>query len=402
MYRVESNYLHFNTTYYNKGGLFMSEVVIIDAIRTATGRRNGALSKIHPVDLLVPILKQLVERNEIQPEKIEDVVTGCVTMTDEQGGNIGRMAVLAAGFPVEVPAYSLNRLCGSSQQAIHNAAQTILAGDADIAIACGVENMSRVPMGVDMGGFSNDLVNQYNIVPQGFSAEMIASQWELSREELDALSLESHERAARAVDKGDFTREIIPIEVETDDETTFFKIDEGIRRDTSKEKLAGLTPSFQPEDGVVTAGNSSQISDGAAGLLLMSAKKAQQLELKPRARIIARVVVGEDPVIMLTGVIPATHKVLEKAGLKIEDMDVIEINEAFASVVKAWEKEFQPDMDKVNPRGGAIALGHPLGASGARIATTLLHTLEDTDGKYGLQVMCIGFGMATATIIERL
>lgn len=380
----------------------MTEVVIIDALRTGTGRRNGALSITHPVDMLTPILKQLVDRNGIDAGNVEDVVTGCVTMTDEQGGNIGRMAVLAAGFPVEVPAYSLNRLCGSSQQAIHNVAQTILAGDAEIAIACGVENMSRIPMGTDMGGFSNDLVDRFNIVPQGFSAEMIASQWELSREELDQFSLQSHERAAEAEDKGQFDREILPININTQGGTNSFNVDEGIRRDTSLEKLAGLTPSFQPDDGVITAGNSSQISDGAAGLLLMSKQKATELSLKPRARIIARVVVGEDPVIMLTGVIPATKKVLEKTGLTIDQMDVIEINEAFASVVKAWEKEFNPDMSKVNPRGGAIALGHPLGASGARITTTMLHTLEDVGGKYGLQVMCIGFGMATATIIERL
>src|SRR5699024_403472 len=310
---------------------------------------------MHHDDILTPVLKALVERSDLDPALVEDVVTGCVSMTDEQGGNIGRLAVLAAGFPVEVPAFSLNRMCGSSQQAIHSASQAILAGDMDITIACGVENMTRVPMGSDMGGFSNELINRHNIVPQGFSAEMIASNWELERDELDAFSLE---------------------------------------------KLAGLTPSFQPDDGVITAGNSSQISDGAAGVLLMSDKKAKEFQVKPRAKIIARTVVGEDPVMMLTGVIPATKKVLQKAGLQMEDIDVFEINEAFASVVKAWEKELQPDMDKVNPRGGAIALGHPLGASGARISTTLLHELEDTGGKYGLQVMCIGFGMATATIIE--
>lgn len=377
----------------------MSDVVIIDAIRTATGRRKGILSETHPVDMLVPVLQALVNRNDVEAGELEDVVTGCVTMTDEQGGNIGRMAVLAAGFPARVPAFSLNRMCGSSQQAIHNAAQTILAGDAGLAIACGVENMTRVPMGSDMGGFSDDLLDRFNIVPQGLSAEMIAEKWDLSRTELDAFSLESHQKAASATDNGDFDREILPITVNDDGP---FNQDEGIRRDTSMEKLAGLTPSFQPDDGVVTAGNASQMSDGAAGLLLASSEKAAQLGLEPRARIISRVVVGEDPVIMLTGVIPATQKALKKAGLTIEQMDVIEINEAFASVVKAWEKEFNPDMSKVNPRGGAIALGHPLGASGARIATTLLHTLEDTNGRYGLQVMCIGFGMATATVIERL
>ncbi|MBP1948086.1 thiolase family protein [Virgibacillus litoralis] len=380
----------------------MTEAVIVDAIRTAAGCKKGMLIQTHPVDILAPILKELVNRSGVDANEVDDVVTGCVTMTSEQGGNIGRMAVLAAGFPVEVPAYSLNRMCGSSQQAIHNAAQTILAGDADITIACGVENMSRVSMGSDMGSFSSDLVDRFNIVPQGFSAEMIAEKWALSREELDELSLESHRRAAESTDNGDFEREILPINVKKENgEETFYQ-DEGIRRTTSMDKLAGLTSSFQPDGGVVTAGNSSQVSDGAAGLLIMSREKAMQLGVKPRARIIARAVVGEDPVLMLTGVIPATRKVLKKAGLKLEQIDAIEINEAFASVVKAWERELNPDMSKVNARGGAIALGHPLGASGAKLATTLLHRLEDENGKYGLQVMCIGFGMATATIIERL
>ncbi|WP_077328155.1 thiolase family protein [Virgibacillus siamensis] len=379
----------------------MAEAVIVDAIRTAAGRKKGTLAETHPVDILVPVLQQLTERNGIDPRGVDDVVTGCVTMTDEQGGNIGRMAVLAAGFPVEVPAFSLNRMCGSSQQAIHNAAQAILAGDADITIACGVENMSRVPMGSDMGSFSEDMVDRFNIIPQGFSAEMIASKWGLSREELDEFSLKSHSQAAAAADNGLFDREILPIEVETAEDKKTFLHDEGIRRNTSMDKLADLMPSFQPDDGVVTAGNASQISDGAAGLLLMSREKTQELGLNPRARIIARTVVGEDPVMMLTGVIPATRNVLNKAGLKLEQMDAIEINEAFASVVKAWEKELKPDMAKVNTRGGAIALGHPLGATGAKLMTTMLHRLEDDGGRYGLQVMCIGFGMATATIIER-
>ncbi len=323
-------------------------------------------------------------------------------MTGEQGGNIARQAVLAAGFPVGVPAFSLNRMCGSSQQAIHSAAQAILAGDIDIAIAAGVESMTRVPMGSDMGRFSRQLTSRYNIVPQGISAEMIAKKWGLSREELDAFSLQSHEKAAAATDRGMFEREIIPLDVPGEEGTVSFTRDEGIRRDTSLEKLAALTPSFQPKGGVITAGNSSQVSDGAAGVLLMSEEKAAALGLRPRARIVARAVVGEDPVMMLTGIIPATRSVLQKAGLRLDQMDAIEVNEAFASVVKAWERELEPDMAKVNPRGGAIALGHPLGASGARLMTTLLHELEDMDGKYGLQVMCIGFGMATATVIERL
>ncbi len=342
------------------------------------------------------MLQELVNRNGINAEEVDDVVTGCVTMTDEQGGNIGRLAVLAAGFPVEVPSFSLNRMCGSSQQAIHNASQAILAGDEDVVIACGVENMSRVPMASDLGAFSDQLVDRHQIVPQGFSAEMIAQNWGLSREELDEFSLLSHQKAKEATDRGDFEREIIPIDVKTDTGATTFKADEGIRRETSMDQLKELTPSFQPDGGVVTAGNSSQISDGAAGLLLMSERKVKELGLQPRSRIIARSVVGVDPVMMLTGVIPATKKVLKKAGLTLEQIDAIEINEAFASVVKAWEREIQPDMNIVNQRGGAIALGHPLGASGARLATTLLHRLEDEGGKYGLQVMCIGFGMATA------
>ena len=377
----------------------MTNVVIIDAVRTAIGKRNGALSETHPVDLLVPVLQQLVERNGINKDEIDDVVTGCATMTNEQGGNIGRFATLAAGFPVEIPAYSVNRLCGSSQQAIHSATQAILAKDAEIVIACGVENMSRVPMGSDIGEFSNTLIDQHTIIPQGYSAELIAQQWELTREELDEFSYLSHQRAMEAIDEGYFEREIIPITVNKDE---VFMIDEVVRRDTSPEKLGQLNASFQPDTGVITAGNSSQISDGAAGVLLMSSEKANELGLTPRARIVARSVVGEDPVMMLTGIIPATKKVLQKAGLTLEQMDAIEINEAFASVVKAWEKELNPDMQKVNQRGGAIALGHPLGASGARLATTLLHTLEDKEGRYGLQVMCIGFGMATATIIERV
>ncbi|MDQ0190249.1 thiolase family protein [Alicyclobacillus cycloheptanicus] len=380
----------------------MPEAVIVDAVRTATGRRNGTLAKTHPVDLLVPVLQAVVERNGVDPASVEDVVTGCVTMTGEQGGNIGRQAVLAAGFPVEVPACSLNRMCGSSQQAVHLAAQAILAGDMDITIACGVESMSRVPMATDLGPMSRQLTDKYRIVPQGYSAERIAEKWKLSRTELDEFSLWSHQKAAAATDAGQFEREILPLTVNTPDGDVTFRADEGIRRDTSLEKLGSLKPSFNPQNGVITAGNSSQISDGASALLLMSDTKAKELGLRPRARVVARAVVGEDPIMMLTGVIPATRKVLQKAGLTLGDMDVIEINEAFASVVLAWQRELEPDMRKVNPRGGAIALGHPLGASGGRIMTTMLHELEDMDGRYGLQVMCIGFGMSTATIIERL
>jgi acetyl-CoA acyltransferase len=376
------------------------DAVIVDAVRTPIGKRNGALAGTHPVDLLIPVLQHLIQNTGIDPADIDDVITGCVTMTGEQGGNIGRLAALGAGLPAEVPAVSLNRMCASSQQALHFGAQAILAGDMDVVIACGVENMSRVPMGSDLGRFSTQVTGKYNIVPQGFSAEMIAEKWKMSRSELDEFSLASHEKAAKAADSGQFEREILPIEP-VKGEGGAFSQDEGIRRDTSLEKLAGLRPSFR-SDGVVTAGNSSQISDGAAGLLLMSAEKAEQLGLRPRARVVARAVVGVDPVIMLTGVIPATRKVLQKAGLSLHQMDVIEINEAFASVVLAWQRELSPDMTRVNPRGGSIALGHPLGASGARITTTLLHELEDSGGRYGLQVMCIGFGMANATVLERL
>jgi acetyl-CoA acyltransferase len=375
------------------------QAVIVDAVRTAIGRKQGSLAGTHPADMLAAVLTNLVGRSGIDPGTIDDIVTGCVTMTGEQGGNIGRLSALAAGIPPEVPALSMNRMCGSSQQALHSAAQTILAADADIVIACGVENMSRVPMGSDMGSFSRRLMDKYSIVPQGLSAEMIAEKWHVERPELDEFSLASHEKATQATDSGAFCREIVPIRPTgaNDDLVT----DEGVRRDTSREKLATLRPAFRP-DGVITAGNSSQISDGAAGILLMSQDKADQLGLRPRARVIARAVVGEDPVIMLTGVIPATRKVLQKAGLSMAEIDVFEVNEAFASVVSAWQRELNPDMKKVNPRGGAIALGHPLGASGARITTTLLHELEDMGGRYGLQVMCIGFGMATATVIERL
>ncbi|QSO46001.1 thiolase family protein [Alicyclobacillus mengziensis] len=377
----------------------MTEAVIVDAVRTAIGRKRGSLSGTHPADLLAPVLTHLVKNSGIDPNWLDDIVTGCVTMTGEQGGNIGRLSALGAGIPPQVPAHSLNRMCGSSQQALHSAAQAILSCDMDMVIACGVENMSRIPMGSDIGSFSRGLTDKYSIVPQGFSAEMIAEKWNIERAELDEFSLASHERAAKAADSSAFEREILPIR--PTGAAADFSADEGIRRDTSLEKLATLRPSFRA-DGVVTAGNSSQISDGAAGLLLMSRHKAEQLGIRPRARVVARVVVGEDPVMMLTGVIPATRKVLQKAGLSMNEIDVFEVNEAFASVVAAWQRELHPDMKKVNPRGGAIALGHPLGASGARITTTLLHELEDMDGRYGLQVMCIGFGMATATVIERL
>jgi acetyl-CoA acetyltransferase family protein len=324
-----------------------------------------------------------------------------VTPLGEQGANIARLAVLQAGFPVEVPAVSLNRMCGSGQQAIHFASQAILSGDMDVVIAGGFEMMSRVPLGADWPKqWPDDF--PYPLIHQGMSAEMMAEKWQLTREELDCFAFESHVKAAAATRRGDFEREIVPIEVkQADGVNQTLRIDEGIRFEPDLARMAKLTPPFKP-DGVVTAGNASQISDGASALLLMSLDKARALGLRPRARIVTRIVTGSDPVLMLSGPIPATRRVLDRAGLRIDDVDAIEINEAFASVVLAWQKEIQPDPARVNPNGGAIAMGHPLGASGAVLMTKLLHHLERTGGRYGLQTMCIGHGMATATIVEVL
>ncbi|GIW40947.1 MAG: acetyl-CoA acyltransferase [Candidatus Binatia bacterium] len=395
----------------------MREAVIVDAVRTPLGRGKptGALHSWHPVDLAAHLLEALVERNSLDPADIEDVIMGCVTQVGEQGVNIGRNAVLAAGFPESVCGTTVDRQCGSSQQAIHFAAQGVLAGAYDIVIAAGVESMSRLPMGtsIAVGGapFGPRMMKRYQeanlygvggIVPQGISAEIVAQKWNLSRRELDEFSLGSHQKAAAATRNGWFDNEIVPVEVKhPDGKTETIKTDEGIRPDTSLEKLLSLKPAFK-EDGVITAGNSSQITDGAAAVLIMEKKKALDMGLRPRARFHAFALGGCDPVIMLTAPIPATRKVLEKAGLTIRDMDAIEINEAFAPVVLAWQRELDPDMDKVNVHGGAIALGHPLGCSGARLMTTLLNVLERTGGRWGLQTMCEGGGMANATIIERL
>jgi len=381
----------------------MKDPVIVQAVRTAVGRgkENGALHGIQPVDLLARVLRELVNRAEIEPAQVDDIITGCVTPVGEQGANIGRLAALYAGFPVEVPAVQLNRMCGSSQQAVHFAAQAIAAGDMEVVIAAGVEMMSRVPMGSDWALNTMPPDFPYPLVHQGISAEMIAEKWGLSRQALDQYSYESHLKAAAATKAGYFKKEIVPIEITVNGETRLFDVDEGIRFEPDLEKMAALKPVFK-EDGVITAGNASQISDGAAALLLMSADKAAELGLKPMARVVARTVVGVDPVLMLTGPIPATQKVLAKAGLTIGDMDAIEINEAFASVVLAWAQEIEPPMERVNMQGGAIALGHPLGCTGAKLMTTLVHTLERIGGRYGLQTMCIGHGMATATILERL
>jgi acetyl-CoA acyltransferase len=385
----------------------MPTAVIVDAVRTAAGRRNGQLKDWHPVDLAAETLKALVTRNDIDPALIEDVIMGCVMQVGEQGLNVGRNAALAAGFPESVVGTTIDRQCGSSQQAAHFAAQAVMAGANDIVIAAGVEVMTRVPMGATvMSGpglpFGNKLNERYapvgGLVPQGISAELIADKWGLSREELDAYSVQSHLRAARAIEEGRFEKEIVPV-VGADGST--FDRDEGVRPDSNVEKLATLKPAFKP-DGKVTAGNSSQISDGASALLIMSEEKATELGLTPRARFHTFALAGVDPVTMLTGPIPATEKVLERAKMQLSDIDLIEINEAFASVVLAWEKEHRPDMTKVNVNGGAIALGHPLGCSGAKLMTTLLNELERTGGRYGLQTMCEGGGMANATIIERL
>jgi acetyl-CoA acyltransferase len=381
----------------------MNNAVIVGAARTAVGKRNGKLSTVRPDDLLADTLKALVERTKIDPAEVEDVVIGCVDQLGEQGFNIARNAALIAGFPLDVCGTTLDRMCGSGQQAANFAAMGVMSGQYECVIAGGVENMSRVPMGSNASGpgegpLSPRLQALYNIVPQGISAEMLAEKWGLKREELDKFSGESHEKAGRAIAEGRFKREIAPI---TLPDGSVFDTDEGVRVPVNWEKLASLAPSFKP-DGVVTAGNSSQISDGAAALLIMSEARAKALNLTPRARIVATSLAGVDPTIMLTGPIPATQRVLKKAGLKIDQIDLFEINEAFASVVLAWERELHPDMERVNVNGGAIALGHPLGCSGARLMNTLLHELERTKKRYGLQTMCIGFGQGIGPVIERL
>lgn len=377
------------------------EAVIVEAVRLPIGRRKGMYSETRSEYLLSAVLKGLMERADVDAKLVQDVIVGCVTQNEEQGNNIARIAMLIAGLSEETPALTLNRKCGSSQHAVNQAAQAVIAGDYDVVIAAGVENMTRHPLGTDRVPEPPELKEQYEIISQGESAERIAEKWNLSREELDHLSVRSHQLAEEARKSGAFEREILPFEVQKGDEKILVKDDEGIRPSSTVEKLAELKPAFI-ENGKITAGNSSQISDGAAAVLIMSREKAEELGLKPRARIVAREVVGSDPTMMLTGPIPATKKILEKAGLTAEDIDIYECNEAFASVTLAWMKELGISEQKVNPRGGAIALGHPTGGSGARIMTTLLHELEDMDKRYGLQVMCCGGGMATATIIEKL
>ncbi|MCU1389194.1 MAG: putative acetyl-CoA acyltransferase [Ilumatobacteraceae bacterium] len=388
----------------------MPTAVIVDAIRTPLGRRNGRLKDWHPVDLAAETLRALVDRTGLDPVLVDDVVMGCVMQVGEQAANIGRNAVLAAGWPDSVPGTTIDRQCGSSQQAAHFAAQGVIAGAYDVVVAAGVEVMTRVPMGASFMDakfgfpFGPTIADRYQsdggLVPQGMSAEMIADRWEISREAMDEYSVRSQQRAALAITEGRFEREIVPV---IDAVGKIMRVDEG-PRPTSMESLGKLKPAFRAEDdgGRVTAGNSSQISDGAAAILIMSEDRAASLGLTPRARFVDFALAGTDPRYMLTAPIPATRKVLERAGRTIDEMDVIEMNEAFASVVLAWQQELHPDMDRVNVNGGAIALGHPLGCSGARLMTTLLHELERTGGRYGLQTMCEGGGMANATVIERL
>ena len=388
----------------------MHEAVIVDAVRTPGGRRNGKLKDWHPADLAAHVLKALETRNNLDPALVDDVVMGCVMQAGQQSLNVGRSAVLAAGWPESVPATTVDRQCGSSQQAIHFAAQGVMAGAYDIVIAAGVESMSNVPMGTSVlnGKMGHpfpksmrDRYTEHGLPSQGIGADMIATEYGITREDLDVYGAESQRRAEVAQHEGRFENEMIPVPVEVDGSTEMHARDEGIRPGTTAEGLANLKPAFD-ENGKITAGNSSQICDGASAVLIMSAEKAAELGLRPRARFHSFAVVGTDPVTMLKGPIPATEKILAKSGLTIEDIDLFEVNEAFASVVLAWQKETGADLEKVNVNGGAIALGHPLGGSGAKLMTTLLNELERTGGRYGFQTMCEGGGLANATIIERI
>jgi acetyl-CoA acyltransferase len=383
------------------------EVVIVEAVRTPIGRghpEKGYYKDTHPNELLGKVYSEVIKRAGIDASEVEDVVTGCVQQYGEQMFNVGRNAWLQEGLPVETPATTVDRQCGSAQQATNFAAALIASGVHDTAIGSGVEHMGHLPMGVgfkyvdELGTpWPEELMARYNLIPQGLSAEMIADQWEIPRSELDEIGVRSQQLAAQATEEGRFEREIVPFAVNGDTYVT----DQGIRPDTDLEKLAALKPAFK-EDGKITAGNSSQISDGAAAVLLMERQKAEALGLKPRARIVDQTTVGVDPVIMLTGPIPATRKLLERNKMSINDIDLFEVNEAFASVVAAWRRELEPDWDRVNVNGGAIALGHPLGSTGARLITTLLHELERADKEVGLVTMCCGGGLGTGTLIQRI
>src|SRR5437764_1831431 len=383
------------------------EVVIVEAVRTPIGRghpEKGYYKDTHPNALLAKCFTEVIERAGIPADQVEDVISGCVQQYGEQMFNVGRNAWLQAGLPVETPATTVDRQCGSAQQAVNFGAALVAAGVHDAVIGSGVEHMGHIPMGVgfkwvdEVGSpWPEELMTKYNLVPQGISAEMNADKWEIPRSELDELGVRSHKLAHKATEEGRFERETIPFQVNGDT----YVADQGIRPDTDLETLAGLKPAFKP-DGKVTAGNSSQISDGAAAVLLMERKKAESLGLKPRARILDQTTVGVDPVIMLTGPIPATKKILERNGMQMSDVDLVEINEAFASVVAAWRRELDPDMDRVNVNGGGTALGHPLGSTGARLITTLLHELERSDKEIGLVTMCCGGGLGTGTLIQRV
>jgi acetyl-CoA acyltransferase len=387
------------------GDFTMTDVVIVDAARTPLGKRNGALRELHPVKLGAHAVKAALERAGVKPEQVDHLIFGCVSQVAEQTFNIARNVVLESGMPIHVPATSIDFQCGSSQQAVHLAAAMVASGQAEIVVAGGVESMTRVPMGSSLGNgqpFTDIIMEEYNMIPQGIASDEIAQKWGISRAEVDDLGYESHMKAAKAAQAGYLQREIAPIEgVDKEGKLVTVTVDEGFRANADRAKMNDLQPAFSMS-GITTAGNSSQISDGAAAVVVMSAEKAKELGLKPRARLLATVTVGSDPHLMLTGPVPATKKALEKAGLSMDDIDVFEVNEAFATVVKMWEKEMQPDMSKVNIFGGAMALGHPLGGSGARLMTTLLNALEVSEGRYGLQTMCCGGGMATGTIIERL
>jgi len=383
------------------------EVVIVEAVRTPVGRgheEKGYYKDTHPSNMLAKTFSELIDRSGVDAGEVEDVISGCVQQFGEQGFNIGRNAWLEAGLPIETPATTIDRQCGSAQQAVNYASAMIGSGAIDVAVGGGVEHMGHISFADGMqvqsehgAAFSPALLEAYNLVPQGLSAEMIADKWEIPRSELDELAVRSHRLAAQATEEGRFEREIVPFQVNGDT----YVADQGIRPDTTIEKLAGLKTVFK-EDGKITAGNSSQISDGAAAVLLAERGKAEALGLKPRARIVDQVGVGVDPVIMLTGPIPATKKLLERNGMTMDDIDLVEINEAFAPVVAAWQRELEPDMDRVNVNGGAMALGHPLGSTGARLLTTLLHELERSDKQVGLVTMCCGGGIGTGTIIERI
>ncbi len=380
----------------------MTHAVIIDAVRTPIGKRGGALKDVRPDDLAAHVLRAIVERTRIKPALIEDVILGCVTQTDEQGTNIARIAALLAGFPESVPGTSVNRQCGSGQQALNFGAMEVLTGASDVVIAGGVESMTRVPMGADMGALNDKLLAKYEVVPQGISADLIADKYGVTREQMDEFSFWSHRKAVKAIDEGKFTDEIaaVPVLDETGSKR-LFDTDEHPRRNTTLEKLASLPAAFRA-DGRITAGNSSGINDGAAAVLVTTDEKAEELGLEPRARIVAMAQVGVDPVLMLEGPIPASKKVLKKAGLEIDDIALWEINEAFASIPLMTIKTLGIDPGRVNVNGGAIALGHPLGATGARLITTMLNELEKRKARYGLSTLCIGFGQGIATVLERL